>query len=400
MIDGVRRGAACEKRGRRARLVSVRRRLGRPEDVVGISRGLSAWLHARAGGGGAVLWRGARRLDVAVGRLRQAEGGAPRVWEGAGIRDERRRVRAVGPEVLPALPRDLFDDDARLWREPVQVRRNRQRVERVPRQRVRQRLRRGDRAHRRAARGRSRISTSISRRGRIRRRSGSATRTRSGAAARITTSPASARAGSSGSRIATATPYEHVVQRGALFPLNSLMLHGLIYAVHAKNLETDPHDDFTDEIRALLRHRHAVAGDVRHAALLTSANWDTLAEAAKWSRRNAGTLVDTHWLGGDPTEAGGLWLGVVVAGEGNPDAAESGRSCRRRFALDVAQRVRAAGCRRRAVHGAQPVGRGPRASAGRLRGGSEHVVDLAPFEVRWSAAQDDVRVPRAACRGG
>ena len=29
--------------------------------------------------------------------------------------------------------------------------------------------------------------------------------------------------------------------------------------------------------------------------------WDTLAQAAKWSRANADVLVDTHWVGGDPT---------------------------------------------------------------------------------------------------
>jgi len=34
--------------------------------------------------------------------------------------------------------------------------------------------------------------------------------------------------------------------------------------------------------------------------LLDKNNWDDLAEAAKWSRRNADVLVDTHWIGGDP----------------------------------------------------------------------------------------------------
>jgi hypothetical protein len=34
--------------------------------------------------------------------------------------------------------------------------------------------------------------------------------------------------------------------------------------------------------------------------LLDQRNWDDLGEAAKWSRANADTLVDTHWIGGDP----------------------------------------------------------------------------------------------------
>jgi hypothetical protein len=35
-------------------------------------------------------------------------------------------------------------------------------------------------------------------------------------------------------------------------------------------------------------------------ALLSSDEWDVLAEAAKWSRDNAQTLKDSRWIGGDP----------------------------------------------------------------------------------------------------
>jgi hypothetical protein len=35
-------------------------------------------------------------------------------------------------------------------------------------------------------------------------------------------------------------------------------------------------------------------------SLLSARNWDALAGGAKWSRRNADVLVDTHWAGGDP----------------------------------------------------------------------------------------------------
>jgi hypothetical protein len=38
-------------------------------------------------------------------------------------------------------------------------------------------------------------------------------------------------------------------------------------------------------------------------ALLTESSWDELAAAAKWGRSNSDTLVDTHWLGGDPGKA-------------------------------------------------------------------------------------------------
>ena len=35
--------------------------------------------------------------------------------------------------------------------------------------------------------------------------------------------------------------------------------------------------------------------------MLNKTKWDTLAQAAKWARNNASVLVDTHWIGGDPT---------------------------------------------------------------------------------------------------
>ncbi|HXD47345.1 MAG TPA: enterotoxin [Gemmatimonadaceae bacterium] len=96
--------------------------------------------------------------------------------------------------------------------------------------------------------------------------------------------------------------FRGIVSRGPLFPLNSLMLHGLIYAVHANKLNTDPHDDFGDEIRAYFGTGTQLQEMYVTPSLLTPRNWDTLAEAARWSRGNAGTLVDTHWVGGDPRQ--------------------------------------------------------------------------------------------------
>jgi hypothetical protein len=36
--------------------------------------------------------------------------------------------------------------------------------------------------------------------------------------------------------------------------------------------------------------------------LLSSQDWDVLAEGAKWSRANAAVLKDSHWIGGDPAK--------------------------------------------------------------------------------------------------
>jgi hypothetical protein len=94
--------------------------------------------------------------------------------------------------------------------------------------------------------------------------------------------------------------YEHVVRAGALYPLNSLMLHGMIYARSAHNLMTDPGNDFSSEVRSYFGTGTQLQEMYITPALLSRDNWDTIAECAKWSRSNADTLVDTHWVGGDP----------------------------------------------------------------------------------------------------
>lgn len=102
-----------------------------------------------------------------------------------------------------------------------------------------------------------------------------------------------------------ADTYAHIVSRGPLYPLNSLMLHGIIYAQYNKYLNTDPGNDFTDEVHSYFGTGTQLQELYITPSLLSDKNWDTLAEAAKWSRENASVLKDTHWVGGDPN-----WLEV------------------------------------------------------------------------------------------
>ena len=97
-----------------------------------------------------------------------------------------------------------------------------------------------------------------------------------------------------------ADTYSGVVMAGPLFPLNSLMLHRLIYARHAEHLDSDPGGDFEDEVHDYFGTGTQLQEMYISPSLLTKKDWDVLAEAAKWSRANADTLVDTHWIGGDP----------------------------------------------------------------------------------------------------
>ncbi len=97
-----------------------------------------------------------------------------------------------------------------------------------------------------------------------------------------------------------AQTYQNVVQAGPLFPLNSLMLHGLIYARQAEHLDSDPGNDFKNEIHSYFGSGTQLQELYISHALLSNNDWDLLAEAANWSRRNAEVLRDTHWVGGDP----------------------------------------------------------------------------------------------------
>jgi hypothetical protein len=96
--------------------------------------------------------------------------------------------------------------------------------------------------------------------------------------------------------------YARVVRHSALYPLNSLMLHGIIYAQHARGLNFDTNNILKSEIRAMFGNGTQLQEMYITPALMTPENWDTLAEAAKWSRDNAETLLDTHWVGGAPEE--------------------------------------------------------------------------------------------------
>jgi hypothetical protein len=174
--------------------------------------------------------------------------------------------------------------------------------------------------------------------------------------------------------------FRGVVSRGSLFPLNALMLHGLIYAKRANKLDTDPRGDFTSEIRSYFGTGTQLQEMYVTPSLLTQHNWDTLAEAANWSRRNGDILVDTHWIGGDPRKlevyghAAWSLRGGILSLRNPSDKPQS-------IAIDVARAFELPDTAARSYAARSPwsedAGRAPIS----LRAGSEHVFDLEPFEV-------------------
>lgn len=97
-----------------------------------------------------------------------------------------------------------------------------------------------------------------------------------------------------------ADTFERVVTAGPLYPLNSLMLHGILYAKGARGLNTDAGKAFTHEVRSYFGSGTQLQEMYISHELLKPEDWDALAEGAKWSRTNAATLVDSHWVGGNP----------------------------------------------------------------------------------------------------
>ncbi len=94
--------------------------------------------------------------------------------------------------------------------------------------------------------------------------------------------------------------YQNVVKQGPLYPLNSLMLHGIIYARYAEHLGNDPGNDFAADAQAYFGTGTQLEEMYITPALLTPQNWDDLAAAAKWAKSQADVLEDAHWVGGDP----------------------------------------------------------------------------------------------------
>lgn len=100
-----------------------------------------------------------------------------------------------------------------------------------------------------------------------------------------------------------AETYRSIVRKGPLFPINSLMYHGIVSAENAyfglEKVQTDR--DFADQVWSYFATGTQLQELYITPSMLNSNKWDTLANAAKWSRENSAVLVDTHWVGGDPT---------------------------------------------------------------------------------------------------
>jgi len=174
--------------------------------------------------------------------------------------------------------------------------------------------------------------------------------------------------------------YRDIVQGGPLYPLNSLMLHGLIFAQKAKNLSTDPGNDFPDEVRDYFGTGTQLQEMYITPSLLSKHDWDVLAESAKWSRLNAQVLRDTHWIGGDPGKlevyGWAAWTpekGIVTLRNPSDHAQD--------FALEVGKAFELPAHAARTYRAHSPWAADKAQTALTLRAGQAETIHLAPFEV-------------------
>jgi hypothetical protein len=164
------------------------------------------------------------------------------------------------------------------------------------------------------------------------------------------------------------------------------MLHGLIYAQKAHHLDTDPNNDFPAEVHSYFGTGTQLQEMYITPALLSTQDWDVLAESAKWSRKNAAVLKDTHWIGGDPAKLAvygwASWTpvkGIVVLR--NPSDKEQ------EFALDVSKAFELPPHAAVSYRAHSPWAVDKAQAAITLHAGQAHRIVLKPFEVMTLEAE-------------
>ncbi len=95
--------------------------------------------------------------------------------------------------------------------------------------------------------------------------------------------------------------YKNVIKRAPLYPLNSVMLHGICITNvgYPASLEMDM-KNISDGIWSFFASGTSLQEMYINPHLLTAPMWDCLARAARWSNENKDVLMDIHWIGGDP----------------------------------------------------------------------------------------------------
>lgn len=99
-----------------------------------------------------------------------------------------------------------------------------------------------------------------------------------------------------------AQSHRWTVAAGPLYPMNSLMTHGVVRAngLPFSIRATKAGGNLRNDVRIYFGMGSDIQELYIQPDLMKASDWDDVAEAASWARRNADVLVDTHWIGGSP----------------------------------------------------------------------------------------------------
>jgi len=98
--------------------------------------------------------------------------------------------------------------------------------------------------------------------------------------------------------------YERFAKPSPLYPLNSIMYHGLLVSDRATPARMPKPAQDIESYRHEAQMAFACGSDLGELyltpSLMTPEAWDILAAGLKWSRAHRDILRDTHWIGGHP----------------------------------------------------------------------------------------------------
>lgn len=119
--------------------------------------------------------------------------------------------------------------------------------------------------------------------------------------------------------------YDRIVSKSPLFPLNSMMMHGIIvcpsspwntmkdykgtgkYMYEGEGYATPTACvDFATEVWMGVALGTGLQEYYISPNLMSKTWWDILADGVKWIKENEQTLTDAHWIGGDPGDGADL----------------------------------------------------------------------------------------------
>ena len=118
--------------------------------------------------------------------------------------------------------------------------------------------------------------------------------------------------------------YDRFVNPCPLFPLNSMMMHGIIVTENGaprcmdRSASAQSTQDFADEVWMGVGCGTGLQEYYITPRLMCPKWWDILADGVKWLKSNADVMRDVHWIGGDPVGRGGVGViyGYASAGVG------------------------------------------------------------------------------------